>query len=416
MILFLGLLTSTQAQSITVETGDTLFGLAERYGITVSELREANPALGAAIRPGDVLALPEEVSSYVVQPGDSLADIARRFGVTLEALIAVNTLTDEMVNPDTVLQLEAQPPTTYTVQSGDTLYDIALSVGVPVDRLIALNDLEGELIQPDQVLVVLGTSAETATTPLVTTVQPGDTLWNIARTHDLTVAALREANNLTSDSALRPGDLLSIPGHFSPDTHDLGAAAAREVTVRAGDTLSGLALRYDTSVAALISANSLPGNRIWAGQRLRIIPGDELLPAGGTPISGEVAGSLLWPVQGVVTSRFGYRKLRVNGSNFHNALDIDGVTGDPVRAAAAGTVTFSGWRNSYGNLVVVRAGATEYRYAHNSEVLVQAGDQVAAGDTLALVGNTGLSFGDHLHFEVRENGTPVDPLPRLGDS
>ena len=352
-------------------------------------------------------------ASYTLQPGDSLGNVAEAFDVTLEALMAANDLKSATADPGTVLR-RPERPRTYTVQPGDTLYDLALLTGVSVGRLVALNSLEGKLIQSGQVLALLGETAEAPGVPLVKTIQQGDTLWEIARVHDLEVAALRAANGLEAGASLRPGDQLSVPGHFSPDAHDLGAAAAQEVTVREGDTLSGLASRYDTSVSALISANSLLDSRIFEGQRLRIIPGDELAPAGASPRPAAEASSLLWPLQGTVTSRFGYRELRVNGSNFHNALDIDGVTGDPVRAAATGTVAYSGWRGSYGYLVVVRAGNAEYRYAHNSELLVQVGDRVDAGDVLALVGDTGLSFGDHLHFEVRLDGAPVDPLPLLG--
>jgi len=406
-----------QAQSVIVKSGDTLWGLAERFGITSSDLQQANSDLSSTLRPGDVLRLPSDVTTYTVQSDDNLSDVAQSLGLTLEKLMAANDLTSTTVNPGTVLNLsELLGPKSYTVKSGDTLYDIALLVSVPVARLISLNDLEGELIQPGQILVLSGVTPQSAGGPLVTTVKPGDTLWNLARTHDLTVAAIQEANKLTSEAVLLPGDQLTIPGHFSPDTHDLGAAATREVTVRKGDTLTDLAFSFNTSVAALISANNLQTTDIQAGQRLYIVSGDELAPAGNASVSNLAAGSLLWPINGVITSRFGYRSLRVNGSNFHNALDIDGVTGDPVRAAAAGTVTFSGWRGSYGNLVVVRSGDTEYRYAHNSELLVQEGDQVAVSETLALVGNTGLSFGDHLHFEVRVAGTPVDPLPLLGNN
>lgn len=406
-----------QRPSVTVRSGDTLYAIARQFGTSVRNLRNANPGLGEFIRPGERLLLPLD-ASYGVRAGENLAGIAARFGTTVEALVAANNLTGRVVNPGARLRLAPdhdESERTYTVRSGDTLYDIAVAVDVPVETLIALNRLDGTVIRPGQQLVVSGASdaPPSASTPLVIAIQPGDTLWGIARTHDLTVADLRRANGFDAAKLLRPGERLTIPGHYPPDTHDLGAAMLREVTVRAGDTLSGIARRHDTSVAALMSANGLEDDRIRRGQRLRIIPGDELNPAGVTAPAAGVVGNLRWPVPGAVTSRFGYRTLRVNGSNFHNAIDIDGVTGEPVRAASAGTVSFSGWRGSYGNLVVVRSGNIEYRYAHNSELLVRPGTRVDAGDVLARVGDTGLSFGDHVHFEVRVDGTPVDPLPLL---
>ena len=157
----------------------------------------------------------------------------------------------------------------------------------------------------------------------------------------------------------------------------------------------------------LISANELSSERLRIGQVLRIVPKNEIAGAAApasqaAPITGY---DMVWPLSGQITSRFGYRQLR--GSNWHNGLDIDGVTGDPIVAATAGIVTFSGWRSGYGNLVIVTAGDTEYYYAHASELLVAEGQVVGAGQLLAKVGSTGFSTGSHLHFEIRVNGSPV---------
>jgi murein DD-endopeptidase MepM/ murein hydrolase activator NlpD len=122
---------------------------------------------------------------------------------------------------------------------------------------------------------------------------------------------------------------------------------------------------------------------------------------------------MLWPVHGQITSYFGYRRLRIGGTNMHYGLDIDGETGDPIEAAVAGTVTYSGWRNGFGNLVIVTNGNTEYYYAHASEIFVAEGQSVEVGQHIANVGATGRVTGSHLHFEVRVDGTPVDPLPLL---
>src|SRR5690606_31079907 len=116
---------------------------------------------------------------------------------------------------------------------------------------------------------------------------------------------------------------------------------------------------------------------------------------------------------GAITSRFGYRTLRIAGSNWHSGLDIDGDTGDPSVAAGAGTVVHSGWQGGYGKLVIIETGNTRHSYAHASELLVSEGAYVQAGTVIALVGSTGNSTGSHLHFEVRIDDTAVDPLPIL---
>lgn len=416
IVTVLWFLTFAQSQTpkFTVRAGDTLYSIAVRFGTTIDELQTLNPDINVFLQPGDGLALPD-TTTYTLQPGDSLASVAQQFGLTLKGLIAANGLQSSVVNPGTVLKLSAPSakPQTYTVAEGDTLYDIALAFATDVNTLVALNSLEGQLIRPGQPLLISGTPPQIPEAPLTITLQPGDSLWEIARTHDLTVAALQAANNLGEASTLNVGTTLLIPGHFSSDTHDVGAGATQEITVQKGDTLTAIAQRYNTSVAALISANNLSTTDLQAGEALRIIPSEELAPAAGVSKASSLV--LQWPLTGQVTSPFGYRSLRVNGSNFHNALDIDGVTGDPIKAAASGVVTFSGWHESYGYLVNIQAGDVEYRYAHNSELLVSVGQQVNAGDVIALVGNTGLSFGDHLHFEVRVGNTPVDPMPMLSN-
>jgi murein DD-endopeptidase MepM/ murein hydrolase activator NlpD len=410
LLLLIPVYVQAQRASVTVQPGDTLYGLAVRYGTSITELQRTNAGISAALQPGDVLTLPSD-STYTVQTGESLSSIAERLGVRLETLMAANGLQASVVNPGTVLIFPDQPQT-YTVVEGDTLYDIALAFGVSITTLVQLNGLEGEVIRSGQTLIVSGSPPQTPEAPLVVTIEAGDSLWQIARTHDVSVSELQAANSLSDSATLSVGDTLVIPGHFSQDIHDVGAAATQEITLQKGDTLSVIAAKYNTTIAALVSANNLANSEIQAGATLRIIPGAELAPA--TTSAGVLGQTLQWPLNGVVTSPFGYRSLRVGGSNFHNALDIDGVTGDPVRAAAGGIVTFSSQQGGYGNLVVIQSGETEYRYAHNAELLVSVGQKVAVGDTISLVGNTGYSFGDHLHFEVRVNGTPVDPMPLLG--
>ena len=399
------------AWTITVQPGDTLYALALRHRVSLETLESANSLEGSLIRPGLELLVPSPGPlECVVQPDDSLMSLARRHGVSVGELMSANDLSSHLVDAGTVLRIPgAARAETYVVRTGDTLYDIALLYGTSVDDLIALNDLQGEVIRPGDELLVHGTPNRPSG-PEVVTVESGDSLWRIARSHGVSVQALAVRNGLDPAATLRAGTSLALPGHEG-DVHDLGGVASASVTVAPGDTLSSLAVRYGTSVAALMSANDLQSSRIRVGQRLLVIPGDELAPAAAA--AAAAVARLAWPVPGVVTSRFGYRNLRVNGSNFHNAIDIDGVTGEAVRAAAGGVVTFSGWSGSYGMLVKIRSGETEYRYAHNSDLLVNVGDRVDVGEPVARVGNTGLSFGDHVHFEVRIAGAPVDPLPLL---
>lgn len=118
--------------------------------------------------------------------------------------------------------------------------------------------------------------------------------------------------------------------------------------------------------------------------------------------------SLARPVSGTITSRFGVRSsIR---SSAHTGLDIATSSGTPYSAAAAGTVTFAGYKGSYGNLIVVtHYNGVQTYYGHSSKIYVTAGQTVSQGETIGAVGSTGNSTGPHLHFEVRVNGVAYNP-------
>jgi murein DD-endopeptidase MepM/ murein hydrolase activator NlpD len=121
------------------------------------------------------------------------------------------------------------------------------------------------------------------------------------------------------------------------------------------------------------------------------------------------AAGLIWPVNGPVTSGFGMRWGRM-----HEGIDIGAPSGTPIRAAAAGRVVYAGWMSGYGNLVAIdHGGGISTAYGHQSSIAVGNGQIVSQGQTIGYVGCTGHCFGPHLHFEVRINGAPVDPLGYL---
>ena len=132
-------------------------------------------------------------------------------------------------------------------------------------------------------------------------------------------------------------------------------------------------------------------------------------PSSSSPPVVRSSSGFVWPVAGPVTSGFGMRWGRM-----HEGIDIAAPTGAPIRAAASGRVIYAGWMSGYGNLVVVdHGGGLATAYAHASSIAVGNGASVAQGQTIAYVGCTGHCFGSHLHFEVRVNGSAVDPLGYL---
>jgi murein DD-endopeptidase MepM/ murein hydrolase activator NlpD len=127
----------------------------------------------------------------------------------------------------------------------------------------------------------------------------------------------------------------------------------------------------------------------------------------------------IWPVAGTLESGFGGRRNPFGGSSyeFHSGQDIDAEWGAPVIAGANGTVTFSGWQNGYGQLVVVdHGGGLTTRYGHLSAIVASVGQLIQRGEFLGRVGSTGRSTGPHLHYEVRINDQPVNPLQYLRSS
>jgi murein DD-endopeptidase MepM/ murein hydrolase activator NlpD len=131
--------------------------------------------------------------------------------------------------------------------------------------------------------------------------------------------------------------------------------------------------------------------------------------AAGTGGGSPSAAGYVWPVLGPVTSPFGWRWGRM-----HEGIDIGAASGTPIRAAAAGTAIYAGWLGGYGNLTVIdHGGGIATAYGHQSSLAAGNGAFVAQGQVIGYVGSTGHSTGPHLHFEVRVNGVPQDPLGYL---
>ena len=131
-------------------------------------------------------------------------------------------------------------------------------------------------------------------------------------------------------------------------------------------------------------------------------------PLQAGPVQG-ASGGWIWPVNGTLTSGFGYRWGRM-----HEGIDIAVPEGTPIRAAKAGTVVIAAYTGGYGNYTCVdHGGGISSCYGHQSSYAVSAGDSVAQGEVIGYSGNTGSSTGPHVHFEIRVNGTAVDPLGYL---
>jgi murein DD-endopeptidase MepM/ murein hydrolase activator NlpD len=178
-------------------------------------------------------------------------------------------------------------------------------------------------------------------------------------------------------------------------------ASERGLSSKRKQQRAALTETRETKAVLIAEANALAAED--AGIR------GQLAAAQGASDTVPSSQGLVWPVSGPVTSPFGYRWGRL-----HAGIDIGVAYGTPIHAAASGTVVLAGWTGGYGNYTCIdHGGGLATCYAHQSSYAVSSGAQVAQGQVIGYVGNTGHSFGAHLHFEVRINGAPVDPLGYL---
>ncbi len=306
-------------------------------------------------------------------------------------------------------------------------------------------------------------------------VQPGETLYSIAQRHGVAVAALKDANGLTSDS-VRPGQRLVLPADarerppyaapatkapaafdrtakYSPPPSAPPAPQAVEpppgwarYTMRNGDSLYGIALQHRISLEELKRANGITDpTKVWAGTvifvpsqptpsvnqappqqntvpRIVQVPSRiinaapepaKVTPAANPSPSEAATGKFRWPVRGRIIAGFGKRP---DGSH-NDGVNVAVAQGTEVYAAEAGKVAYAGSElKGYGNLVLIRhANGWVSAYAHADQILVRPNDEVRRGQVIARAGKTGAVDQPQLHFELRQGSRPVDPVPHLAN-
>lgn len=256
------------SNSYTVQKGDTLYGIANKLGTTVDELKKLNNLTSNTLSVGQLLKIPEkyvqddEKNIYVVKKGDSLYSIARDNNTTVNELKTINNLTSDTLTIGQTLLLPSATVTadTYTVQKGDTLYGIANKLGTTVSELKSANNLTSDVLSIGQVLKVPNSNQGETSNTITYTVKSGDSLYSIAKNYDVTVDAIKKENNLTSN-LLSIGQVLKIPTTSVTET---------TYVVKSGDNLYSIARKFNTTVDNLKKLNNLTSNLLSIGQILII--------------------------------------------------------------------------------------------------------------------------------------------------
>jgi murein DD-endopeptidase MepM/ murein hydrolase activator NlpD len=330
--------------------------------------------------------------------------------------------------------------TTIKLREGETLYNLSKRYGVPVKAILSANGIEdANAVRAGQSIVIptfvysknapisapdndpntLAASASRGTlgaaAPTVgdaapaadaaiakakaaagtVTVAAGDSLARIARENGISVSALKAANDMSTDS-LRIGQVLKLPG--AP----VETASASPATPTATDAATG----SDGKAAANSAPKPYVKPQVETDSQKTASTGDLNAPA-RTGIE-----EFRWPVRGRVISNFGEK----TDTGRNDGIDISVPEGTAVKAAENGVVVYAGDElEGLGNLVLIRhADGWVSAYAHNKQIDVKRGDEVKRGQTVARSGRTGSADMPMLHFELRKNSTPVDPIKYLG--
>jgi murein DD-endopeptidase MepM/ murein hydrolase activator NlpD len=267
-----------------------------------------------------------------------------------------------------ILKSPSKEAVKYVVKENDSLWSIARENNMYIEELLKLNPGLTENLKPGQEIYLAKEK------PLVTVVTKKEIVYN---------------EEIPFDTKFTKDDKLFVNQSKVLVNGEKGLKEIR---------------------AVVISENGVEVKREVKEEKILKNPVSKIVAVGSKRVSYVATGYFNYPARGTITSRFGPR-----WGGFHTGVDIAAPYGSPIYASDGGTVIFAGWESGYGYLVKIdhHNGYVTY-YGHASKLLVKAGDKVEKGQKIALVGATGHATGPHVHFEVRKNGVPLDPMRFLG--
>lgn len=336
-----------------------------------------------------------------VQPGDTLSSIARQHRVSISELMSVNNLQSPVLRPGQRISLPAgKRPVAHRLPPATR--------SEPVQEEAPAAAMRQAQRQP------AGRQASVATDWQGThTIAQGESLYGIARKHNVKVAELQRVNGITEVTKIRPGTIIKVPGSGAEKTSTATRmAAAEEAQAKPLGAPSPVTLKPRIINPGDPSPVAEPRRVASLGQTTTDADASGETPATAPePSKASTPAKFRWPVKGKVISGFGPRP----DKSHNDGINIAVPQGAEVLASESGTVAYAGNElKGYGNLVLIRhENNWVSAYAHNDQLLVKRGDKVRRGQVIAKAGNTGSVDQPQVHFELRQDSKPVDPLPHM---
>ena len=352
-----------------VRNGETLSDIAMAHGnITVQDILRANGRKDANKLSENELLLIQNDSSKVDETLDEVRTRQMRVAAGKEKVEPLKTKK-------------------YVIAKGDSLWSIANSQQVEVDTLIGSNALKSSArLRPGAFLRIPNQDG------IFYTLKKGETIEAVAKRYGVSMNKVRQVNTNINTASLKTGEEVFLPG-AKPE----GLMEHQEKELKVAE------VKKAAEPVAKNSKSAAKNKNVKAEK----------------PQKGEVAvrntGGFRWPIMGRINSPFGWRYHPITRRrDFHTGIDIKANRNDPIKSAGYGRVVYSGWMGGYGKVLVIEHhNGQSTLYAHCSTLLVGKGANVSSGQLIAKIGTTGRSTGPHLHFEVRNGNSPVNPIKYL---
>lgn len=365
-----------------VKSGETLSDIAKEHGnITAQDILRANGLKDAnRLSENQLLLIPNDSDKIE----DTLDEVRTR-----QMRVAA---TKEKVEP---LKVKS-----YVVAQGDSLWSIANSQNIELDTLVGSNTFKTSArLRPGAILRIPNQEG------IFYVMKKGETIEAVCKRYGVSINKVRQVNPEVNVAALRTDDEIFLPGArpegLIEHHDDVKVAEARK-------SLSSPAKKTAAKEKPALKSE-MKAERVERIERIE------------KPAKGEVAvrksgRGFRWPIMGRINSPFGWRQHPITRRrDFHTGIDIKAARNDPIKAAGSGKVVYSGWMGGYGKtLVIEHPNGQSTLYAHCSTLLAGKGANVSQSQTVAKIGTTGRSTGPHLHFEVRNGNSPVNPIKYLG--